>query len=297
MIELVKDTQCAAIPQEQVDRNELIEALIGKSKYHLDNFKKYEIESTKPKFNGAALLFSGYWLLFKGMFLYGFAFLTVVICLAFIIPDPYYRVLGYSLQLVAGIWGNKIYYKFIQKKVQKVIDLHFEQEERLSVIKKKRKINLIAGVLLFIVFSAVSIWGTFYSEKVDGVESYYDQFVEFQIDEHQNIVNAGFLRLVNEEHVLSTDESVKLIVEVLIPNQKKMIESCNMMEIESPKLENIHGIFSEAQRDILDAFYLLRDGFLENDQAKVEEAYMNLEKVDELFQLFNKELNAYLEME
>ena len=60
------------LDMELDEQDELVKVYISKSNYHLENWDRSK--SQKPKMNVVALVFGGYWLLFKGMIFYGVSF-------------------------------------------------------------------------------------------------------------------------------------------------------------------------------------------------------------------------------
>ncbi len=103
------------------------------SDYHKANFENYISENgVKRKFNGVAFLFSAYWMLFKSMFKYGALFIFAIVVLAFAIPDPFYSVICFGLQIGIGLKGNQLYYNYVRKEVESVMFAYDEQEQRIE---------------------------------------------------------------------------------------------------------------------------------------------------------------------
>lgn len=292
MEEYYEEQDLGALTSEQIERNELAAEFIGKSKYHLENFERYE--NGKSKFNTVSFLFSGHWLLFKSMFFYGFLFLAVVVALAFIIPDPYFRAVATGLNIFIGINGNKIYYGYIQKKVDKVLRLYAEQDIRVKEIRKNKRRNLIAGIILFIMFSGITIWGSVYSDNNDNLEVYFEQHEEYRLSDYESIMEKNYLILIDEVNVVSNEEAYKIIEENLIPNQKIILEMNKKISVDDSELMRIHNIYIEAHQNVLKSFTLMSLGYKNNNSTLIDEAFLIIDEAVLLIEEYDNEINKYM---
>jgi len=142
------------------EQDELVKVYLAKSDYHIENWNRSKIR--KPKMNVVPLIFGGYWLLFKGMALYGVAYVVFSVTLMFFIPEFFINIFLMVSNIVLAFTGNKLYYKFILKKVDKVMLTYTDKEQMITDLLKQRKRSVITGICIYIFCVLISALGVFF---------------------------------------------------------------------------------------------------------------------------------------
>jgi hypothetical protein len=157
MSELYEEVYREGLSYEEREHDELMRKYLENEDYHLKNWEKSK--NGKSKFNFAALLFGPYWLLFKGMALYGFMFIIALIGLAFFIPEDIISLIMMCSKILLGIYGNKIYYHCINERISKVQFSYSDNEMKFEILSKQKNRNFKLGILIYVCFIAFVIWG------------------------------------------------------------------------------------------------------------------------------------------
>lgn len=119
-------------------------AVIGEKKtaYYLDKFQQFDQQESglKASWNGSAFLFSGFWLLYRKIYPWFFAYWmgeAVAVCLViFNVADSSKALdvvfcITLAFHLSCGIYGNFIYHKRVNKKIERA-KLTFNDDELLE---------------------------------------------------------------------------------------------------------------------------------------------------------------------
>lgn len=157
MNELYEEVYSEGLSYEEREHDELMRKYLENEDYHLENWEKSK--SGKSKFNATALVFGPYWLLFKGMTLYGFMFLVGLIGLAFFIPEGILNLIIMCSRILLGIYGNKMYYHCINKRINKVQLSYSDNDTRFEILSKQKKRNFQFGILIYVCYIVLIIWG------------------------------------------------------------------------------------------------------------------------------------------
>jgi hypothetical protein len=157
MSELYEEVYREGLSYEEREHDELMRKYLENEDYHLKNWEKSK--SGKSKINGIALIFGPYWLLFKGMVLYYLMFMAGLIGLAFFIPEGIINLMIICSRILLGIYGNKIYYHCINKRIKKVQLSYSDNDMRFEMLSKQKNRNFKLGILIYVCFIAFVIWG------------------------------------------------------------------------------------------------------------------------------------------
>ncbi len=119
----------------------LYAAVIGEKNtvYYLDKFQRFDQQESglKTSWNGSAFLFSGFWLLYRKIYLWFFAYWILEASIAYLVlssladsSKAFDVVLCVTLafHLLCGIYGNSIYHKCVNKKIEKTKSLLNDDE-------------------------------------------------------------------------------------------------------------------------------------------------------------------------
>lgn len=145
--------KCQCFEKEKED---LIKTYLGNNEYHLEHLEKSR--SGKFSINLGAYILGPFWLLLKGMNLYGIAMTLVMSCFLYFFRSSKVMLLGYVFNITLFLWGNKLYYHFIHNKVEKIIQLHSDQEIRIQAVRKQIKVSSLIGLCVSIIFVIDIIW-------------------------------------------------------------------------------------------------------------------------------------------
>lgn len=121
-----------------------------KCDYYIPKFEGIKESKEKESWNYAAFFFSFSWLIYRKMYREGFIVLGIKILVMYI--GKYERIASLIFSLICGIYGNYLYFKHCEKKVNDTAGLDENS--------KDKKLNRSGGVSifgLFIVFVIVFI--------------------------------------------------------------------------------------------------------------------------------------------
>lgn len=121
-----------------------------KCDYYIPKFEDIKESQEKESWNYAAFFFSFSWLVYRKMYTKGFIVLGIKILAMYI--GKYERLVSLVLSFMCGIYGNYLYFKHCEKKVNDAVGL--------DEGSKNKKLNRSGGVSifgLFIVFVTVFI--------------------------------------------------------------------------------------------------------------------------------------------
>jgi tetratricopeptide (TPR) repeat protein len=168
---------------------EMYKAAIGKKNqaYYLEKFGLFDQEkdSLKPSWNWWAFLSFGTWALYRKM--YGWAFIWVMIEVVMVVvskikPSDTFNwvtvlvilagLVTLAIWIASGLYGNALYYRFINKKIRKAESADVNAEEQAVIKRLNRSSGVHAWVLYLtaasVLFIALCIvWMLFVIPKND----------------------------------------------------------------------------------------------------------------------------------
>lgn len=164
---------------EKITDETLEKAFIG------PNYDKIKQE----KFSFPAFFFGFYYLLYRKMWLYTLAWITIII-LASIFISEYMIVLNVGMSILIGIFFNKFYIKHVSKKIDKIKANNQDktQEELLKICKKKGGNSPLAIVIVIFAFiiiltALVTIFSISKFSKFITNDTIYSRKDNYQIEE------------------------------------------------------------------------------------------------------------------
>jgi len=113
------------------------------------NWQYYEhsfevIDGGKHKFNGAAFLFGIYWLFYRKMIGYGFAFAGIQVLLSIITTNlPFLRIITLLTTLTLfSFFANNLYKNHIDKKILTLIDAYHDENQTRAVLSAENDVSV-----------------------------------------------------------------------------------------------------------------------------------------------------------
>lgn len=287
--------QNLAINKLESDRQELENVYIGNSKFHQKNWSRYE--EGKSKFNGILFLIGGFWLLFKGMLLYGCIYFAIIFSGGLLIPDKYeflWKALSVGINVLLFFKGNQLYYQYVQKKIKDITELIEDQEQRIKALKKSKNQNVIIGIILSLVLTLLIIWGAIYGGNGTEIEIYSNQFDSFNLGDYESLVSESFSDITSADSDLSDAEILLIMQDVIIPNQELLIEKSALIVLENQELARIHNIYIEAQKIQLEAFVSMMNGLENGNQKHIEKGLLLLDEANIKMSEFENGINTFI---
>ncbi len=220
--------------REDRERNELIQAAYLGEDYHLKNLPDYK--AGKFKWNWAIFFLGINWFLWKGVFAVGVGYVIGMLVLGFgigLIPNA-----AIALSLIMGVgileivtrflliaFGNRLYYRAVTKRVDKLIFAEEDQDVRLSRIGKEKRIRRIIGVVLIILVAVLGVWGELDEPSSVEVDVYIENLNEEYVFEERNLLTDQFNGLVESIDVMTTEDILQRMNEDLIPRQEAVLKA------------------------------------------------------------------------
>lgn len=123
--------------------------------YYKEKFTIIKQTNNKISWNWSSFFFGAYWALYRKMYAIALAIIAVVFILSFV---PFIKIiLWIATPIFMGMYGNYIYLKFIDKKLEEVN--YLSGSERDSAIVRNGGVNIIvpiviiaATAIIFIIF-------------------------------------------------------------------------------------------------------------------------------------------------
>ena len=117
-----------------------------------------KIKAGKLSINLISYILGPYWLLLKGMIFYGISMMLAMFGFLFLFRNSNLKLFGYAFNIVLFLWGNKLYYNFVNDKVEKIMQLHSDQDLRIKAVQDQKKRSYTIGLSVSIVLIAALIW-------------------------------------------------------------------------------------------------------------------------------------------
>lgn len=128
------------------DAGEVRERLVGtRQEYYLPRFEKMENLNSFTSWNWCAFLFSGSWMMYRKMYVFGVVFWV----LGELVSWLELGALRWVLWIAAGVLGNFLYMKDINARTEKALNMQPEQRE--IYIQKNSGTGWAAVVILIAV--------------------------------------------------------------------------------------------------------------------------------------------------
>jgi len=168
------ETSSAKDSADELTLDEMYRAFIGpeKSSYYLPLFSQFDLKNGgSTSWNWPAAFITQLWMLYKGMFLWGFLWYPILGGIAsFLIALPFVaagnegaEALSYLAYFVVsvvvmGLYSNKIYHGHVKKKIEKSGKLGLSAQERKEWLIRKGSSNFVfVFVLILFLVSIIGI--------------------------------------------------------------------------------------------------------------------------------------------
>jgi len=126
----------------------------GQDDYYIECYKLYK--SGKKKINLMPLLFGGYWLIFKGMIVYGLIYFSISSLILKVVPFEYARFILIIINGSLVIWGNQLYFTSVERKARKIVTNFESNTDQLQALYSENKISFIRGIIISILVGFIT---------------------------------------------------------------------------------------------------------------------------------------------
>ena len=126
-----------------------------KCEYYIPKFEDIKENGDKESWNFAGFLFSFSWLVYRKMYIEGFIALGIKILIMYI--GKYESLVSLIISLICGIYGNYLYFKHCEKKVNDSI--HLDEDLKSKNLYRAGGVSIVGLIVVFItVFIATGIY-------------------------------------------------------------------------------------------------------------------------------------------
>lgn len=137
------------------------ELFVGKKyqSYYKEHFDQMASQQTTSGFNVGALFLGPIWMVYRKMYAYAAIYTVCMMVLGIFIeligiPEALDQMISIGVAVCLGIFGNKLYKTFVDKKIQKVTQT--ESSTYLeSALRQEGGTNLAAALIIFIALTAL----------------------------------------------------------------------------------------------------------------------------------------------
>ena len=134
-----------------IDKNDLEKFILKNTDYYISKFEEIKITGNKISWNWSAFFLTGYWMLYRKMYIE-----TLIMTLATMLLGSI-PVIGFlvpiSVYIGLGMYGNTLYFNHVNKKMLEIS--RFDSSMKDSLIVKKGGTNLALPLILLIIFVLV----------------------------------------------------------------------------------------------------------------------------------------------
>ena len=134
-----------------VDKSDLQKFVLKNSEYYMSKFEEIKITGNKISWNWSAFFLTGYWMLYRKMYI---ETLIMVLATMLLGSIPVIGVLvPIGVYIGLGMYGNTLYLNHVNKKMLEIS--RFDSSMKDSLIVKKGGTNLALPLILLIIFVLV----------------------------------------------------------------------------------------------------------------------------------------------
>ena len=117
-----------------------------KCDYYIPKFEDIRENEDKDSWNFAAFFFSFSWLVYRKMYIEGFFALGIKILVMYI--GKHERLVSLAISLICGMYGNYLYFKHCEKKVNDTINL--EEDLKNNMLHRTGGVSIVGLLVVFI---------------------------------------------------------------------------------------------------------------------------------------------------
>jgi len=138
-----------------INNEDFSKVVQGKSDYYIPKFENLKENENKESWNFAGFFFSFSWLVYRKMYVEGFVALGIKILLMYI--GKYETSVSLIIRLICGVYGNYIYFKHCEKKVNDAMNL--DNDIKNNRLENSGGVSIVGLIVVFIiVFVATGIY-------------------------------------------------------------------------------------------------------------------------------------------
>jgi type IV pilus assembly protein PilA len=186
--------QDIAAPKAAMSRRDEYEAFIGpeKSGYYVPVFEHFDAGRGSAWWNWPAALVAQYWMLYRGMYLWGFLWYPILVWIsAGVVSAVLQALLGPAGALLAfliilfgpivvmGLYANKIFHGHVLKLIRRSLNLGLSEPLRREWLIRKGATSML-WVLIVLVFGGVAVIGIL---AAIAIPAYQDYTIRAQVSE------------------------------------------------------------------------------------------------------------------
>lgn len=145
------------------DNKDMVDFIQKNPEYYIPKFEQMQKYEKSTSWNWASFFIFPLWLLYRKMYTYGFGLIILSFLLSYI---PVIGVIStIAIPILGGLFGNSIYLKYIEKKLEEISNLNDDVKHRVIISSGGVNLALPIVMCLFIViiyftlviFSAIAI--------------------------------------------------------------------------------------------------------------------------------------------
>ena len=141
------------------NNKDMVDFIQKNPEYYIPKFEKMQKYEKSTSWNWASFFLSSLWFLYRKMYTYGFGIMVLSFILSYI---PFIgSILRLAIPILAGIFGNSIYLKHIEKNLSELNNL--DEDVKHRVILSRGGVNLVLPialcVVIFLLISIVILFG------------------------------------------------------------------------------------------------------------------------------------------
>lgn len=182
-----------AAPVARMDRRQEYEAFIGpvKSGYYVPVFEHFDAGRGAIQWNWPAALITSYWMLYRGMLLWGFLWYPILNSIVYLVMvqagnvamGPVGSVLAWPVHLlcsivVMGLYGNKLFHGHVLKQIRRSTGLGLSEAQRRDwLIRRGASSYLWVVIVIMIAVAVIGILAAI------AIPAYQDYTIRAQVSE------------------------------------------------------------------------------------------------------------------
>lgn len=123
------------------------------STYYMNKYEDMKMKGKRASWNWSAFIFSGYWALYRKMYVAGLLMMAINYTISFI--PVFGDLLSLLFWILVGAYGNRLYLEYVENNLVNIRSL--DSYEREKAFKRKGGTNIIVPIVVIILL------GTFLS--------------------------------------------------------------------------------------------------------------------------------------
>lgn len=114
--------------------------------YYMNKYEDMRMSGKKASWNWSAFIFSGYWALYRKMYVAGFLMMAINYVISFI--PVFGDLLSLVFWILVGAYGNRLYLEYVENNLANIRSLDSYEKEK--AFKRKGGTNIIVPIVVLI---------------------------------------------------------------------------------------------------------------------------------------------------